>query len=112
MKIFWYGGSEFQIFFRYRMKKAQDHCMEGLPLEIGERTFFRSIDRITQKGVSDTAHVHTDLMGTSGFQSAFNIRIILKALQHQAFRFSDSLPFFFDPSDVFQSDLPPFLLLL
>jgi hypothetical protein len=55
--------------------------MEALSGQTGIGLFV-AVDHITQKGMADGSHVDTDLMGASGFQTALDMGIAGKTLQH------------------------------
>lgn len=57
--------------------------MECLPLQnIRQRIFPVSVNRITKQRMPDGVHMYSDLVGSAGFQTAFNIGIGPKTLQH------------------------------
>ena len=55
--------------------------MKSLSLQM-IRVFGRTIDRIPKQRMSQTCHMHANLVRTSGFQTAFYVRCIPKTLQH------------------------------
>ena len=64
------------------MDKADDHGMQCLPFQRRIGLFCRAVHRISQKRMSDTGHVHPDLMGPPGLQTAFDIGVSPKTRQH------------------------------
>ena len=70
------------IFSCSGMDKAQNSCMEGLSLKTRNRTGRRPVNPVPKKGVANAGHVDPDLMGPPRFQTAFNIGIPGKSLQH------------------------------
>ena len=51
------------------MDKFELFGVEALTGEAGPG-LFGPVDHISQQGVADGSHVHADLMGTAGFQTA------------------------------------------
>ena len=58
------------------MDDAQELGVERLSLERRKRTSGRAIDAIPQKRMSQACHMDADLVGSPGFQAAFDVRII------------------------------------
>ena len=48
-----------------RMRKFQLPGMKRLPADPGE---IRTVEKVTGQGMTDVLHVHTDLVGATGFQ--------------------------------------------
>ena len=56
--------------------------MQSLSQQSFERTFFWSIDFVSDQRMSNACHVDTDLMGSSGLKFTLDIGIISEALQN------------------------------
>ena len=63
------------------MNKAKNHCMKRLSLQM-IRILTGTVHFITQKWMTDTCHMHTNLMRSACFQTAFHIGGIGKTLQY------------------------------
>lgn len=60
--------------------------MECLTFQSGKRTLRRSVDIVTENRMSDTLHMHTNLMCASGLQLALNVGKTVKCLQYPVMR--------------------------
>lgn len=69
------------------MNKAQHLGVQCLALQPGKRALARAVHVISQQRMSQTAHMHANLVGSSGFQPALNIGVLSEALQHPVMRY-------------------------
>lgn len=60
--------------------------MECLTFQSGKRTLRRSVDIVTENRMSDTLHMHTNLMCASGLQLTLNVGKPVKRLQYPVMR--------------------------
>ena len=63
------------------MNKAKNHCMKRLSLQM-IRILTGTVHFITQKWMTDTCHMHTNLMRSACFQTAFHISGIFETFQN------------------------------
>ena len=64
-KIIRKRGIKLHIFSSRRMCDAEYLCMQCLSLQF-KRTFCGTVHTVSKNGMSDTCHVHADLVGTPG----------------------------------------------
>ena len=81
LKIFRQRCINFHIIFGGRMNKTQYLGMKRLTLKF-KRHFYITVDSIPQQRMTDTCHMYSYLVGTSGFQNALNISIFSETLKY------------------------------
>lgn len=73
---------EFHIFAGDRMLKTENHGMKRLALQSLHRAFLWPVEPIAQERVTNMCHMYADLMGSPGFQAAFNVSVAVQPLKH------------------------------
>ena len=64
------------------MLETKHHGVKCLPGKSPVRTFFRSVQHISQKGMSNAAHVYANLMGAASFQLTLYIGETAETFQY------------------------------